>query len=251
MWDLKLRKVVKTLTGHAGPIASLRVLTNGNLVSYSTDDTIRIWNPFTTENNLLVTIPGHGNTYWIIPFDALSTNLVIACSRVDDDAEDDEDKESVLRAWNPGDGTLVRALPTGLEAVCAVLVLSNDQIAIGTDDGTIKVLDLQDDSKTRIKIKAHDNILNCLLQLSNGSLVSAGTDGDLLSSTYSIKVWNFVDLSLLQHIETCHTNFISSLSVSQDETTLASVSRDKIVKIWPIIIEDTESDSYFPMDTTD
>ena len=210
------------------------MLNNGNLVSYSCDDTIKIWNPCTSDNNLLLTIKGHGNTSgYVIPIGILSNDFLVTCSR---DLGDKE--ESSMRVWDSKDGRLFNSLPTGLRAVNALLVLSNDQVAIGTDPeggpGTIKIIDLEDDSKTRTKEKAHDVAVFCLLQLSNDNLVSSGGDGSESSPIHSIKVWRFSDLSLLQYIETDHLDAIFSLSISSDETVLASGSLDKTIRLWPI-----------------
>ena len=42
LWDLKEEKDVKTLEGHTGGVVSVKVLKNGNLVSYSHDDTMKL-----------------------------------------------------------------------------------------------------------------------------------------------------------------------------------------------------------------
>jgi WD40 repeat protein len=233
VWDLEERKEVRTLQGHTRPIFSLKVLKIGNLVSCSSDDTLKIWDPCLSENNLLLTIKGHGNNSWFIPIGVLSNDFLVTCSRDKDDEE-----ESVMRVWDAKDGRLVHSLATGLRAVWAVLVLSNDQVAIGTfvgqGSGTIKIIDLNDQSKSRAKEKAHDLAVSCLIQLSNDNLVSSGEDGKLFSPIRSIKVWSFSDLALLQHIKTDHSDWIRSLSISRDETTLASGSRDNTINLWPI-----------------
>ena len=220
---------MRTLRGHKRAITFLKALSNGNLVSYSNDDTIKIWNPYLAENNLLTTISGHGNTEWVIPFGILSNDFLVTASR-DADAKE----ESILRVWNPNDGQLVKSLPTGLKAVWPVLVLSSDQIAIGTIDGTIKIIDLDDESKTRTKEKAHEGHVSSLLQLLNGNLVSAGVDRESSSFIYSIKVWDISDMTLLQHVKTDHSGIIYSLSISEDGKMLASGSRDMSIKLWPI-----------------
>ena len=96
----------------------------------------------------------------------------------------------------------LKSLATALQAVWVILVILNDQIAMGTEQGTIKIIDLNDQSKTKIKEKAHDHSISCLLQLSNGNLASAGIDTE--SSAQMIKLWKLADMSLLQAFKTNH-----------------------------------------------
>ena len=240
LWDLNERKEVRTLQGHTRSIVSLKVLSNGNLVSCSEDDTLKTWNPYLTENNLLLTIEEHGNTSGeLVPIGVLSNDFFVACS------SDESYKESTLRVWDSKDGRLVHTLSTGLKAVRAVLVLSNDQVAIGAVgwNGAIKVIDLNGQPKSRTKENAHELDVYCLLELSNGNLVSAGQDGYSSSYKQTIKVWSFADLALLQYIKTDHCDWIYSLSWSRDEAMLASGSGDMTIKLWPISTEGARSSS--------
>ena len=49
--------LIQTLYGHAQRVAVLTVLQDGNLVSGSSDNTIKIWNP--TSGELIQTLTGH------------------------------------------------------------------------------------------------------------------------------------------------------------------------------------------------
>ena len=230
VWDLE-EKRVKTFQRHTRSVLSLKALKNGNLVSCSLDDTLAIWDPYRSKNNLLLTINGHGNTNgYRIPIGVLSNDFLVACSR-----NFLSQGDSILRVWDSRDGRLVKSLPAGLDSVQAFLVLSNDQVAIGTAHrGTIKIIDLNYQSETRTLMEAHDLTVTSLQQLSNENLVSSGQDRDSSYTFPSIKVWSFLKLSLLQHIRTDHSKLISSLSISHDETLLASGSHDTNIKLWPI-----------------
>ena len=230
LWSLEERREVRTLRGHTKSVVSLAVLKNGNLVSYSKDDTIKIWNPYLAENNLLTTISGHGNTITILPIGVLSNDFLVTCFN----AKDDKLNET-LKVWDPNDGKLVKSLSHGLKALWTVVVLSNDQVGIGSGKGTIKIIDLEDESKTRIKEKAHV-VVTCLLQLSNGNLVSTGKDKEATCDIHSIKVWNIVDLTLLQSINTGHSGYIYPISINEDGTLLATASKDQTIKLWPISV---------------
>ena len=169
LWDLDKQKEVGTLEGHRSAVVSLQVLKNGHLVSYSTDDTLKIWDPRLEENNLLRTIKGHGNNSWDIPlFGVLSNDFLVTCSR---DRRDEE--ECVLMVHDPTDGEKTKSISTGQKDASSLLVLSNDQVAIGFLNGSIKIFDL-DGGKTRAIDRAHESCVRSLFQLSNGDLVSSG-----------------------------------------------------------------------------
>ena len=56
--------MIKTLTGHTNVVQALTVLQNGNLVSGSSDNTIKIWNP--TTGALIQTLTGHTDWIWAL-----------------------------------------------------------------------------------------------------------------------------------------------------------------------------------------
>ena len=230
IWDLKDSRLVRTLKGHAKAIVSLKVLRNGNLVSYSSDDTIKIWNTSSSQMSLLMTISGHGNGCWVVPlFGVLSNDWLVALSR---DAEGKED--CTLRVWTPDDGKLIKSISTELKEVRTVFVLANDQVATGFKNGAIKIIDLNNAGSSRTKDKAHDVVISCISQLSNENLISCGIDEKWSTSIFTIKVWSFSDLALLQSIKTDHEGVVVSIDVSAGDQYLASVGVDKKIKLWPI-----------------
>lgn len=229
LWDLREKSEVKTLLGHTHSVVSLKVLKNGNLASCSCSGAINVWNPYLNVKNLLLTIDGDRNS-WGVLFSVLSNDFLVTCFC-------DEKEEGKIRVWNSSDGKLIKSQSTGLKSVWSILVLFNDQVAIGATDGMIKIFDLTDDKKTRIIKKAHDDWVQSILQLSNSNLVSLGREDYSFPFIYSIKVWNFADLTLLQNIKTDHILDITSASISHDETMLATGSYDMTIKLWPIRIK--------------
>ena len=226
LWDLDQKKEVGTLLGHTSAVLSLKVLKNGHLVSYSLDNTLKIWNPYLEGDNLVRTIQGHGNTYWPFPlFDILSNDFIVTCSRDKVGKE-----ECVLMVHDPANGKKTKSIPTVLKGVRSLLVLLNDQVAIGFENGSIQIFNLNG-GETRAINQAHDSFVRSLFQLSNGSLVSSGTE----KRKITIKMWNLADFSLLQTIQTDHENIILSIDVSKDEAFLATGSEDKSIKIWPLL----------------
>ena len=203
---------------------SLKVLKNGHLVSYSTDDTMNIWNPCLEGDNFVRAIQEHGNTYWAVPlFCVLSNDFLVTCS-----LHREFQEECVLMVHDPTDGTKTNSIPTGQKDALSLLVLSNDQVVIGFMNGSIKIFDLNG-GETRAIDQAHESHVFSLFQLSNGNLVSSGWDGEII-----IKVWDLADLSLFQTIQTDHNMDIRSIDVSKDEAFLATGSDDLRIKIWPL-----------------
>lgn len=89
--------------------------------------------------------------------------------------------------------------------------------------------------------------MSCLLKLSNGNLVSAGTDQEAMAIVGLVKVWDVSDMALLQQFKTVRKDVTTSLIVSEDVSTLASTSRDKTIRLRPImIIFDDETDAESP-----
>ena len=225
LWDLDQKKLVRTFEGHTKSVVSLKVLKNGRLVSYSLDNTMKIWRPLLKEKNLVHTIQGHGNTSWTIPlFGVLSNDFLVTCSCA-------AEYESVLVVQNhkKANRNKIKYIPTGQDGASSLLVLSNDQVAIGFENGSIKIFDLKG-GETRTIYQAHGSDISFLFQLSNENLVSSGCDGE----KKTMKMWNLADLSLLQSIQTDHESSIDSIDISKDEAFLATDSWDNTIKIWPI-----------------
>ena len=109
----------------------------------------------------------------------------------------------------------------------SVLVLFNDNVAVGFRDGEIKIIDF--DLQRLTKFKAHKGGVYSLTQLSNGYLMSGGSRQDP-----TIKIWHPEVGDLKYTIPTSHENFISTLSVSRSGTRLASGSNDKELRVWSI-----------------
>ena len=113
--------------------------------------------------------------------------------------------------------------------------LSNDQVALGFCNGTIKIVDLTDDTKSRTKEKAYVRQIMFLTQLSNGHLLSCGDDGSPNTYDMAIKIWNLADFSLVQRFSTGYKTSFDTLSISYDENLIAGGNRDKTIKLWLVI----------------
>jgi F-box and WD-40 domain protein MET30 len=86
--------------------------------------------------------------------------------------------------------------------VRCLTVLSNNRLASGSYDTTIKIWDLNTFTCIRT-LNEHTDWIRCLKTLSNSRLASGSTDK-------SIKIWNLDDYSLINTLEG-HTRHVKCL----------------------------------------
>ena len=225
IWDLRSKRLIKTLTGPRPWVISLVVLKNGYLASCSFDGTIKIWNPqqWDERNCLVRTIFGHGVTQWFMKLGVLSNGDLVSCSC-------ETNQPSYIRIWNPNDGRLVHSVSTDSKCAQTLLVLSNDDIAVGFGDGRIKLINLNSISKSKTLTSCHAGGVFSLAELIDGRLMSGGSD---LDST--IKIWDSNDGRLIKTIPTGHTKRVLSLTISHSGEMVASGSSDKSIKMWSLL----------------
>ena len=224
IWNLSERKMICTLKGHAFVVVSLKVIKDGLLVSCSLDETIKIWNPFSSDKNLLLTIKDHGNASCLtLRIGVLSNEYLVSCTR-DFYAEED----ALLNVWNSNTGLLVKSVSTRTKDAKYLLALSDDTVAVIFKSGTIKLFDMVNESKTRTIERAREEEFISINQLSNGTLVTSSKERTILS----LKVWNMNDLSLVQSMSI--KNFGSCLLLNSSAFLLAAVCDEKVVKTWKL-----------------
>ena len=62
VWEVEIGRLVRTMTGHTGPVLALAVLPDGLLASASVDKTVRMWE--VESGRLVRTLAGH--TGWVL-----------------------------------------------------------------------------------------------------------------------------------------------------------------------------------------
>ena len=143
----------------------------------------------------------------------------------------DLDDKCFLRVWNPNDGQMVKSRSTGLTEAESILVLFDGQVALGFQNGDLRVIDFYAVADVKItKWKAHERHVSAIFQFLSGQLLSSGQD-EILYTT--LKLWDMRDLSLLQQIRTGRSLFCS-FALSRDGKLLASGLRDASIKFLPI-----------------
>lgn len=110
------------------------------------------------------------------------------------------------------------------QAVRCILQLVDGTVASASNDGTIRIWDLNTTKCIR-KLEGHTNVVRCIIQLLDGSLVSASWD-------YTIKIWD-LKTGLCSKTLVGHIRSIYCL-VQLTDGTLVSGSHDKLIKIWDL-----------------
>ena len=187
IWNLNEKKACRTLKGHTDQIISLLLLPNANLASCSWDDTIRIWNPYLaneTTSNLLLTIYNNGNiTRNVNCLGILSNSYLASCSTTGGD--------SVIKIWNCFSGDLVKSIHTQKPGVLALLVLANDNIVVGYNDGVLEIFYLINSYERKTFTHLHSNAICWLVQLPSGLVVSGSTGEDPKTKDMEPRGWMF------------------------------------------------------------
>jgi WD40 repeat protein len=106
--------------------------------------------------------------------------------------------------------------------VRALVELPNGDLASGSDDGTIKIWDINEGTVKKT-LTGHLNSISSLLVLPNDILASSSVD-------FSIKLWNMNDWSLIETLK-AHQSPIKHLRMLKNGD-WASFSEDKTTIIW-------------------
>ncbi len=243
--NLSKQLPVLTLNGHDKWITSLAVLKNGYLASASIDGSIIIWN--TNNGEIIKTcneeeeenVKGDIKSLAVLNdgFTLVSSHLwnskiklwKISC-------ESWKSKITIpMRVLN-GMGPLLissQRLPKNYafyghsSGVWSLAVLSDDLLATGSFDSTIKIWNINIVEKTLRTLTGHNGPVEALVLLQDKGHIASG------SMDHTVKIWHINTGKLVQQLIS-HTGPVSSLcAFSKDK--LISGSRDKTIKIWNVL----------------
>jgi len=152
------------------------------------------------------------------------------------------DRAGRLRAWQAPDFTAVElqeSLPAGLTMTCAVFRSEGAslQIILGLTDGRLVTID---EAGTRIRKSGHRGVKTLILSDSDGTLISAGTEGSL--------IWHDLAGEKPPESRTEHQTEIPLLAWSSDGSRMASADWDGEIRIWDaksrkVVIRITQPDA--------
>jgi WD40 repeat protein len=193
--------------GHLMEVLGALALPNGQILSWSWDNTLRIWDG--QSGKCLIVLEGHSP--WVKGALVLRHGRIISW---------DDDK--TLRLWNSQDGQCVAVLERHSDAVLGALALPNDRILSWSNDKTLRIWDAQDGESFAVFEGHADSVLGAL-SLPNGRILSWSKDKTL-------RIWTDQGGQSLAVLEG-HTGMVVG-ALPLPNGRILSWSKDKTLRIW-------------------
>jgi len=198
-------KSITTITGHTDRVIGAIQLSDGRLLSWSQDSTLRLWNE---DGSIpLATLTGHtSEIYGVIE---LSDGRLLSWS-----------KDSTLRLWSK-DGSMPLATLSGhTNDIYGVIELSDGRLLSWSKDSTLR---LWDGGGNHITIlKGHTKSVHGTIKLNNGRVLSWSEDSTL-------RLWDANQPEIVTLTE--HKRGVNNI-IELSDGRLLSWSRDNTLRLW-------------------
>ncbi len=209
-----------TLTGHTDSVQSIAFNQDGTqIVSGSSDDTIKVWEYDGSTWNNIHTLTGHTSIVESVDFNNDGTQIVSGSY------------DNTIKVWEYDGSTWndTYTLTDHTDIVRSV-AFNHDgtQIVSGSSDDTIKVWEYDGSTwSNTYTLTAHtDNITSVAFNHDGTQIVSGALDYTVLVWEYDGSTWN--DTYTLTHPD----YYIKSAAFNHDATKIVSVCDDGIMYIW-------------------
>ncbi len=208
-WNQSNGQQTGLIGAHTGPVTSLAFHNSGQVLSASTDGSIKLWHQ--PGEGKLLAHPGQV-TSAVLSSDG--SRLLTGCS----------DKQ--VRLWNLGNGQIERPFSgPSLGVLCVAMNSTGTQVAAGSADKTLFVWNTADAKEVRkFTLAAAVNS------------VAFSPDGKLLAGGLADNSIHLFDLTMGKEIKTIsgHSGAVNALKFTNKNDHLVSASADKTVQIWNI-----------------
>lgn len=134
---------------------------------------------------------------------------------------------------------MVKQVPTKIKYPSAICVLSSDDVVIGSDEGELGIFNILEGCLVKKLAKRNENRrMRAILELANGLLLVADNDSGSISARRMetdniLRVCNPMSGQVIQSFK-IHSQLISSMRLSKDQTTLVTSAQDRTIKLWKI-----------------
>ena len=217
VWNAKTGKVIYTLRGHQGTIWSLEYgLDDSCIFSSGGDSTIRCWDTHLHKEKYH--IQQQNGSIFRLCIDSLGKRLFSG------------GRDGYLRVWNLYTGALLTELLVSPRHYIYHLDYSreNDQIAVGTNDSTIRIYDGR--GKTCITtILVHTGNWSPAVKFNSNGKSIVGT----LNKSGGIGIWDISTGDLIQTLSG-HSEYVQHLEFTKNSDLLASCGEDKVARLWNV-----------------
>jgi WD40 repeat protein len=204
---MKVKHCIATLSGHTGTIWCLLQMENKNVLSGSSDKTIKMWS--TNNFNCLVTINE-------------SDVIRSLCELDNGDVVSSTGKIWDFKVKNPKN---ISTLSGDTESIRCLAKLKNGDLISCSSDKKLKVWDMK--KKKNSTLEGHTDSVRCLIVLKTGEVLSGSRDNTL-------KLWNIKSKKCIDTL-TGHSDWVSCV-IELKTGEVISGSEDHSIKIWKKVL---------------
>ncbi len=208
----------KTFKGHSSAVNCVAVLPNGNVISGSTDGTLKVWDIhsrtlLSSFGASLKTLRGHmGSVYCVA---VLPNGNAISGS-----------EDETLKVWDVSSGACLRTFQRAhRHFISCVAVLPNGNVISSSWDNKVRVWDINSGVCLQVFGEPHYDSIRCVAILPNGNVITGSGDDTL-------KVWDPKLGVCLQTLKG-HISRVTCLAVHPNGNVISG-SLDKTLKVWDI-----------------
>lgn len=212
IWDAVTKRVLRTFSGHEGPVRAVAFSRDGKLLaSGAKDSMIFIWD--LAGNQPGRRLAGHSDLVYSVAFSSDGKRLASAGF------------DQKVMVWDVASGQLAKTLPGTNKMMAAIFSSDGALLATtGDSDGNVTIWDTSSWQVVRRWTPGSGQVTTIAFSPGDKLIASAGADG-------ALRVWDTATATLVRTY-TGHTGTIWGVEFSPDGKWIASAGADKTVKIW-------------------